>query len=168
MRGKSILPWTKVSDWTPDVNDQVLVAYMLGDEQIITVATLVEYKDPASESTLKRWSDGHCQTIDPLYWCPIPFWPDVGQDHRFIKRIGTPTTVGELRSMISEFPDTMPLGFRNAPLHTLFYMPIQPELGLFFDEATEEEKFMDHFKRWVQETFPMYQHFFNKHKKSEQ
>lgn len=50
-----------------------------------------------------------------------------------MKKLGIPTTLGELRKMTEQFPDETLLQFRNEPRHELTFEE-QENMGLIFQE----------------------------------
>ena len=51
-----------------------------------------------------------------------------------MKKLGIPTTIGELREMTKQFPDETLLQFRNEPRHELTFEE-QENMGLIFQEV---------------------------------
>lgn len=54
-----------------------------------------------------------------------------------MKKLGIPTTLGELRKMCEKYPDETLLQFRNEPIHELFF---DDEQGLLFQEESSDFK----------------------------
>jgi len=53
-----------------------------------------------------------------------------------MKKLGIPTTVGELRKMTEQFPEETLLQFRNEPRHELSF---EDEQGLVFQEVNNPD-----------------------------
>lgn len=55
-----------------------------------------------------------------------------------IKELGTPTTVGELKEIINNYPKSTSFGFRNQPIQSLYEVKVGSEDFIFFQEAESE------------------------------
>jgi hypothetical protein len=55
----------------------------------------------------------------------------VYDDDRF-KKLGTPTTIGELKKIISEYDDHVSFGFRNQPIQSLFEIRVGETVFVVF------------------------------------
>lgn len=51
-----------------------------------------------------------------------------------ITELGKPTTIGELRELISKYPDDVSFGFRNQPMQGLIEVKYPDQIFVVFQE----------------------------------
>ena len=49
-----------------------------------------------------------------------------------MKKLGTPRTIGELKEIINNYPNSTSFGFRNQPIQDLYILTIDDEDYIFF------------------------------------
>ena len=59
-----------------------------------------------------------------------------------ITEIGIPRTVGEIRKMIEQYPDDMPLNFLNQPAQALYYSESETLKFVCFQESVAEHQML--------------------------